>query len=40
VLESSLDELVLQLSRNLLLSIQSLAVLEGELLLLSCNPEE
>jgi hypothetical protein len=37
--EFSLHKLILQLSRNLLLSVQGLAMLAGELLLFSCDPE-
>jgi hypothetical protein len=39
MLKFSLDELFLQLSKNVLLSIQSPAVLKDELLLLSCSPK-
>jgi hypothetical protein len=40
VLKFSLDELLLQFRGDVPLSIQSLAVLKGELFLLGCNPEK
>jgi hypothetical protein len=38
--EFSLHQLILQLSGDVLLSVQGLAVLEGKLLLFGCDPEE
>ena len=38
--EFSLHKLILQLSGDFLLSVQGLAVLDGELLLFSCDPEK